>query len=61
MNTKDKAEKFIKNMVEPFSNYETSYNTSIKNLIEHNMINKNGDLTIIGASFVINLENLTIK
>lgn len=50
MNTKDKAEKFIKNMVEPFSNYETSYNVSIKNLTEHNMINKNGDLTIIGAA-----------
>ena len=50
MNTKDKAEKFIKNMVEPFKNYEISYNVSIKNLKEHNMINKNGDLTIIGAA-----------
>ena len=50
MGTKDKAEKFIKNMVEPFENYEQSYNTSINNLIEHNMLNMNGDLTIIGAA-----------
>ena len=50
MNTKDKAEKFIKNMVEPFKNYQKSYDVAIKNLIEHNMINKNRDLTIIGAA-----------
>ena len=50
MGTKNKAEKFITNMVEPFKNYETSYNVSIKNLKEHNMLNKDGDLTIIGAA-----------
>ena len=54
---KDKAEKFIKNMVELLVIMKQVIMYLLKKL--NNMINKNGDLTIIGVTHVINLVNLT--
>ena len=43
-----KLHKFLSTMIEPFDHYKKQVERGLENLSEHNMINQQGDLTIIG-------------